>query len=208
MDLRRISDPLTREQKLAVLPIAKVKAQERVAHDAEDELIGDHIEAAFDHLHGPDGWLNGYCLLEEEFEFFPPALLGTTELPLRPVGDEKAVAVSRRLAMGDYTAYGAGDVLAVSSNGICAVARLRAEGFADQAGVIDPRQYRITFKAGWSSPDLVPRPLVQAMLLLAGHFYQNREATLSDTRVSNVSKKVEFGLVALAGRYRISPDHS
>lgn len=208
MDLRRISDPLTREQKLAVLPIAKVKAQERVAHDTEDELIGDHIEAAFDHLHGPDGWLNGYCLLEEEFEFFPPALLGTTELPLRPVGDEDTVAVSRRLARGDYTAYSPGDVLAVSSNGICAVARLRAEGFADQVGVIDPRQYRITFKAGWSSPDLVPRPLVQAMLLLAGHFYQNREATLSDTRVSNVSKKVEFGLIALAGRYRMSPDHS
>lgn len=208
MDLRRISDPLTREQKLSVLPIAKVKAQERVAHSEEDELIGDHIEAAFDHLHGPDGWLNGYCLLEEEFEAFPQAIGDTTELPLRPVVDETSVSVARRLAMGGYTAYGIADVLPVSSDGFCTVARLRATGFEPQIRVIDPRQYRIAFKAGWKEPGQVPRPLVQALLLLAGHFYQNREATLSDTRVSNVSKKVEFGLIALAGRYRISPDHS
>lgn len=208
MDLRRISDPLTREQKLAVLPISKVKAQERVAHNEEDELIGDHIEAAFDHLHGPNGWLNGYCLLEESFEVFPEAIGDTTEVPLRPVVDEASVSVARRLAMGDYATYGIADVLPVSSDGFCTVARLRASGFDEQIGVIDPRQYRIQFKAGWKEPGLVPRPLVQAMLLLASHFYQNREATLSDTRVSNVSKKVEFGLLSLAGRYRISPDHS
>ncbi|WP_458438790.1 hypothetical protein [Methylorubrum extorquens] len=44
-----------------------------VAHGEEDELIGDHIEAAFDHLLGPDGWLNGYCLLKGTFEAFPQA---------------------------------------------------------------------------------------------------------------------------------------
>lgn len=208
MDLRRISDALTRAQKLMVLPVTKVKAQERVLHSDEDDLIGDHIEAAFDHLHGPAGWLNGYCLLEETFEVFPSAIGDTTEVPLRPVVDEGSVVVGRRLAMGDYTAYGIADVLPVSSDGFCTVARLRATGFEEQIGIVDPRQYRIQFKAGWPNPDWVPRPLVQAMLLLAGHFYQNREATLSDTRVSNVSKAVEFGLVSLAGRYRISPDHS
>lgn len=208
MDFRRTSPPLTRDQKLTVLKIDKVKAQERIAHNEEDELIGDYIEAAFEHLHGPNGWLNGYCLLDETFEVFLPTLGDTTELPLRPVIDEASVLVARRLVMGDYTNYGAADVLPVSSDGFCTVARLRATGFDEQVGVVDPRQYRIQFKAGWSSPDLVPRPLVQALLLLAGHFYQNREATLSDTRVSNVSKKVEFGLISLAGRYRISPDHS
>lgn len=208
MDVRRISAPLTREQKLEVLPIATVKMQERVFHEMEDALIGDHIEAAFDHLHGPKGWLNGYCLLEEEWECFPGAIYATTELPLRPVEDDLGVTLERRLARGAYEAVNAGDFMVATLDDAAVLARLTTTGFAPQANVIDPREYRIAFKAGHALPADVPRPLRQAMLLLAGHYYQNREASVSDPRVSNVSKKVEFGLQSLAGRYRFSPDHS
>jgi uncharacterized phiE125 gp8 family phage protein len=208
MDVRRISTPLTREQKLAVLPVATVKAQERVLHSDEDALVEQYIVTAFDHLHGPNGWLNGYCLLEEEFEFFPGAIYATTDLPLRPVEDDLGVTLERRLARGAYQAVGTGDYMVAALDQTTVLARLTTTGFAPQAGVIDPREYRITFKAGHATPEEVPSPLVQAMLLLAGHWYQNREASVSDPRVSNVSKKVEYGLQALAGRYRFSPDHS
>ena len=206
MDLRRISDLITREKKLEVLPVAKVKAQERVLHNREDDLIADYIVAAFDHLHGYGGWLNGYCLLEEEFEFFPGMIYATTDLPLRPVEDEDDVTLERRLARGDYTAFG-GDFMVASQDGVTTLARLTTTGFTAQVNVVDPREWRITFKAGHPTADEVPQPLKQAMLLLAGHWYQNREATMSDPRVTNVSRKVEFGLVSLAGRFRFSPDH-
>jgi len=205
MDVRRISPALTRAQKVAVLPIADVKAQERILHDEEDSLIERYVVAAFDHLHGLDGWLNGYCLLEEEFEFFPGAIYATTDLPLRPVEDELAVTLERRLARGDYQFINAGDFMVTSVSGSSVLARLATTGFAPQVGVTDPREYRIRFKAGHASPDEVPEPLMQAMLLLAGHWYQNREATSADTRVVN---KVEYGLQSLAGRYRFSPDHT
>lgn len=208
MDVRRISPPLTRQQKLAVLQVSDVKAQERVLHSEENSLIERYIVSAFDHLHGPNGWLNGYCLLEEEFEFFPGTIYATTELPLRPVEDDLGVTLERRLARGAYEAIGAGDFMVANVSDVAVLARLTTSGFAPQANVIDPRQYRITFKAGHAAPEEVPSPLVQAMLLLAGHWYQNREASVSDPRVSNVSKKVEFGLQSLAGRYRFSPDHS
>lgn len=210
MDLRRISAPLTSEQKLAVVTLEQAKAQERVLHTAEDALISGYIETAFDHLHGPQGWLNGYCLLEETFAFSPDGLGSTCELPLRPVDDEDATVLSRRLARGDYTDFTAGEfaVSRYDEIGSAAVARLTNVGFTPQVDVVDSREYRITFKAGHASADEVPSPLKQAILLLAGHWYQNREATISDPRVTNVSKKVEYGLTALAGRYRVSPDHS
>lgn len=208
MDLRRISDPIPRAKKLEVLSVAKVKAQERVLHSREDELIGDYIEAAFDHLHGLGGWLNGYCLLEEAFEFFPGIINATSDLPLRPIVDDAGVMLARRLALSDYTDFGVGAFMVAVHDGFGTLARLTTTGFDAQAGIVDPREYRITLNAGHKAPADVPRPLVQAMLLLAGHWYQNREATMSDPRVTNVSRRVEFGLQALAGRYRISPDHS
>lgn len=205
MDVRRISPPLTREQKLSVLSLDVVKAQERVLHDEEDLLIESYIVTAFDHLHGANGWLNGYCLLEEEFEFFPGAIYATTDLPLRPVEDDLGVTLERRLARGAYQTVGAGDYMVAGLDQTMVLARLTTTGFAPQIGVTDPREYRITFKAGHATPEEVPSPLVQAMLLLAGHWYQHREASSSDPRVAN---KVEFGLQSLAGRYRFSPDHS
>ena len=62
MDLQRISDPLTQAQKLEVVSVDALKLHQRVAEDDEDALIGDLIEAAYDYLSGPEGWL----------ELFPP----------------------------------------------------------------------------------------------------------------------------------------
>mgnify|MGYP003558178811 FL=1 len=45
----------------------------------------------------------------------------------------------------------------------------------------------------------MPAPLRQAVLLLAGHFYENREAVL----VSAISKEIEFAVTALCAPYRL-----
>ncbi|GJE14015.1 head-tail connector protein [Methylobacterium longum] len=198
MDLRRISDPLTPAQKLEVVTLEKAKAHLRVRHTDEDTLITDWIVAAFDFLHGPSGWLNGYCLLAEQFECFLGCIQATAELPLRPVADEAAVVIAR-LADGAYAASPAGTFVVATQDDFTVIARLASDG----VGVIDPRAYRVTFSAGHEDAAAVPMLLKQAILLLVGHWYLNREVTARTT-----SREIEYGLKALAGRYRVSPDHS
>jgi uncharacterized phiE125 gp8 family phage protein len=211
VDLRRISTPLTLKQKLTVVSLDTLKAQARVRHDDEDLLLAGYIGAAFDFLHGVDGWLNGYCLLEEEFELFLDRFCGTTELPLRPIAGDMDPTLERRIDRGSYTAFGPSDFMLALMDDCGVLAQMSAVGFRPQRGIIDPRQYRITFKAGWPTADLVPDALKQSVLLLAAHFYTNREAsqtTVSSLGASGKLREIEFGLRGLAGRYRVSPDHS
>ena len=206
MDVRRISDPLTPEAKLEVVTLEKAKAHLRVRHANEDDLISDLIITAFDFLHGPEGWLNGYCLLAEEFELFLPAIQATAEIPLRPVEDVDAVSVAS-LVNGAYAAAAAGSFVTATEDDFAVVARLVAAPL--QPGLITgPRAFRIIFTAGHATAAEVPMPLKQAMLLLVGHLYANREATLNSTQSATISRRLEYGLQALAGRYRVSPDHS
>src|SRR5688500_17073885 len=87
LDLRLTSTPLTTAEKVAVCPVADVKAQARVTRSDEDDLIESYVEAAYDFLSGPHGWLNGACLLQESWEWFAPstAVGRYFELPLRPL---------------------------------------------------------------------------------------------------------------------------
>ena len=201
MDVRRISDPLKLAAKLQVVTREKAKAHMRVRHADEDDLIQDLIGAAFDFLHGPDGWLNGYCLLAEEFESFLPAIDTTAELPLRPVSDIDAIAVAR-LVNGTYEPAPAGNFVAATQDNFAVIARLAAPGAASTTAA-GPRTYRLGFSAGHVDPDAVPMPLKQSILLLVGHWYVNREVA-----AGTVPREIEYGLRSLAGRYRVSPNHS
>jgi uncharacterized phiE125 gp8 family phage protein len=53
----------------------------------------------------------------------------------------------------------------------------------------------VTYVAGWTNPVDVPQSARQAMLLLIGHWYENRESVL----VGTISKPIEFGVQALLG---------
>jgi uncharacterized phiE125 gp8 family phage protein len=53
----------------------------------------------------------------------------------------------------------------------------------------------VTYKAGWTTAALVPQTIRQAMLLLIGHWYENREEALTGT----ISRSIEFGVKALLG---------
>ncbi|KMO34320.1 head-tail connector protein [Methylobacterium aquaticum] len=208
MDLRRISAPLTRAQKLDVVSLAEVKAQARVMHDEENDLIESYIATAYDYLSGPEGWTNGYCLLEEEFEVYVETLVDVFELPVRPfMGD--TVGFARRDAIIDtYADIDAATYILTNSGDFGMLARLQPSLVSPPAFARDPRRYRIRFKAGHEDPATIPEGLKQSIKLLAAHWYVNREATIADPRVSNVSREVQLGVRSLAGRYRIEPDHS
>lgn len=59
---------------------------------------------------------------------------------------------------------------------------------------------KITLTAGIATAaENVPDDIKHALLLLCGHFYQNREAVLT----GSVSKEIEFSVTALLGSYRV-----
>jgi uncharacterized phiE125 gp8 family phage protein len=58
----------------------------------------------------------------------------------------------------------------------------------------------VTYVAGWTNPVDVPQSARQAMLLLIGHWYENRETVL----VGAMSKSIEFGVQALLGANRVN----
>ncbi len=53
----------------------------------------------------------------------------------------------------------------------------------------------VRYVAGWTSASNVPQRVRQAMLLLIGHWYENRE----NTTVGAVSRSIEFGVTSLLG---------
>lgn len=55
---------------------------------------------------------------------------------------------------------------------------------------------RIRFVAGYQ---IIPQSLKQAILLLVGHWYENREATI----IGTISKESEFAIKSLLGQYRV-----
>lgn len=57
----------------------------------------------------------------------------------------------------------------------------------------------VRFVAGWAQPAAVSAPIRQAMLLLIGHWYENREATT----VGEVSRAIAFAVESLLLNERI-----
>ncbi|WP_048710790.1 head-tail connector protein [Microvirga massiliensis] len=206
MDLRRISTSLTREQKLAVVSIADVKAQVRVSHSEEDELIAVFIEAAYDYLSGPEGWLGHCCLLDEEFEVYSagPDRYGF-ELPMRPI-KEGAAIVFDYLANATYTPVAPESYFVGTTGVFPRVHRIVSSRAWPYVGIRNPRAYRLRFVAGFGAAADIPSPIKLGIRMLAAHWYQNRETVGSEGRT--VGGEIEYGLKALCGRYRIAHDHS
>lgn len=61
-----------------------------------------------------------------------------------------------------------------------------------------PRPIVVSFTAGYSSISTVPTDIKLAIKLLAGHYYNNREATLTDDL-----KDLPFGFQAVANKYKL-----
>jgi uncharacterized phiE125 gp8 family phage protein len=58
---------------------------------------------------------------------------------------------------------------------------------------------KIKYVCGYYASNLIPKSIKQAMLLLIGHWYANREAVLT----GSISKEIEFAVKALLSMYRV-----
>lgn len=67
---------------------------------------------------------------------------------------------------------------------------------------VRPDAIAVRYVAGWTTAALVPYPIKQAMLLLIGHWYNNRE----EVNVGNIVTKLESAAEHLLTQYKIGDE--
>lgn len=166
----------------APVSLATAKAQLRVDGSDEDTLIQGMLDAAIAYLDGYTGIL-GRCMVTQTWSLtldtWPEN--GIIELPFPDVGTvtveyEDVDGATQEL---DASAY----YKAPTHRGV---------NLMQMPGVVWPetepqgvQSVTITFTAGYGAASAVPAPIKQAIILLTGDLYKNREASLQSGEVDN-----------------------
>lgn len=161
MILRRVSAAGT-----PLVTLSDAKAHLRVTSSAEDALITALISAACDFI----GEYSGRVLASETWKIMETGFFGLVKLPKSPV-----IAITE---IGYYDTEGAAHVAVLGDFGLVS---------GDDWSYLAPNSGKswpisdtarldgawITFTAGYT---VLPAALRQAVLLMVGHYYNNREA--------------------------------
>lgn len=174
------------------LSVAQAAAHLRLAEGDDDAMVSALILAARQHLDGATGVL-GRCLITQQWSWQTEVLRPCgLRLPLLPVLSVDTVTftdsdgVSQVLAADQYRVIG--DLL------------LPAHGAVWPAVQRSPGAVQVIFTTGYGdTADTVPAPIRQAMLLLIGHWYDNRDAV----NVGNIVTSFPLAVDALLSPFRV-----
>lgn len=173
-----------------VVGLTEAKRRMRVFHDEEDEDIAAMIASAEAHIEGPNGC--GIALMPQTWRLsldgFPRGARGEIIVPLGPVTAIESI---------EYTDAN-GDAQSVDEWRVdldtqpCRIWPARDTCWPTAA--CEPGAVKVKFTCGFSQ---VPEDLRTAVLLLAGHWFENREAAVSDA-----GRELRFGVTAVIEKYR------
>lgn len=173
LNIRAVPEPVS---------LATAKAHLRVSHDLDDSLICAYIRAAREWVENYTGHILVRRSVSQSFDGFDTYF----ELNYRPVIDVDPIAY----VDGD----GADQTLADYA---VTTGRYPFRVYPDeQPTTQDNSSVTITYEAGYTEGD-EPQALIQAMLLLVGHWYANREAV--SERATN---EVPLAVYSLCDQYR------
>lgn len=173
------------------ITLEMAKAQKRVRHGSEDDLINLYLKAA-------DAYIEkraNIAVMEQTLVLRLSRVLPVIYLPRPPIGTITHVK---------YTPRGGAQVIPGSDDYVETTDRmLRRIEISALGGYCQDGAMEVEYKAGAANADAVPAPLRQAALMLVAHWMSNREATFIDPRIMNVNKKVAFGVDELIKEYRV-----
>lgn len=182
----------------AELPVtlAEAKAQIRALDSGEDTLIQGLIDAATAYLDGHSGIL-GRALVTQTWSVSKPYFgLWRDLLPFPDVDASSVVItyqdeddVERTVSADDYW-------VAEGARGTFVEYR---DSFGYPSLEDRPDAVTFTFNVGFGGAAAVPKPIKQAILLLAAHWYVNREAVYV---MNGEPASVPLGFEALCSAYR------
>lgn len=218
--------PPSEAEILGVLSVAELKLNMRVTHSVEDNVFKDAILAAYDWLAGPEvGWLNR-TLLTTTYKLTLPGFVkeetysnstiggpatrlvptSVVEIPLPPLA---AVSGVTYLLNGVATTLDPAGYVVTKSN-LFGTVGLAYDSSWPSTIDTHPEAVEISFTAGYGNAAVVKAKygIRQALKLLAGDAYRNREDTYAEPRLVAVNRKIINGVTRYAGRYRIENKHA
>jgi len=133
----------------------------RVEPGDDDVYVGLLLRAAQAHLEGPGGWL-GRAVGVQTLEWRGYSCDGVISLPYPPF---RSLVSVKDASGGDVDP----DTLDVETQ------RFRAAVITRKSGAWPGGPIRITYTVGYDPEDAEAAPIRHAILLLVGHWYQNRE---------------------------------
>jgi uncharacterized phiE125 gp8 family phage protein len=130
--------------------------------------------------------------------FLPAIFFPRTELPFSPVQSITSIEVLSE-DESTYTPIPAEEYSLIKAEFAPAI------WFGDHAPVMGkgnhPENIKITFVAGYGSPDAVPADIKQAILLTLGHYYENRNDSVYATVITSLPRGAAH-LINSFKRYR------
>jgi uncharacterized phiE125 gp8 family phage protein len=176
-----------------LLTLAEVKAHLRVDYADEDALIASLIEAATAHLDGYGGIL-GRALISQTWTVEYPTFGERLDVPLGPLQSATVQYYDSTNALQTL----ATSVYAVLSDGLGPYVSLKYNQQWPQTYTRDDA-VKITWVAGYgASAASVPAALRTALMLLIGHWYDNRSTVL----VGESASDLPFAVAALLAPFR------
>lgn len=172
--------------------VAEAKAHLRVTHALDDDAIEENIAAARRYLESQ--W--GIAIIEQTWravvDEWPDDGVALRPHPVTALSAVKVWDGSAMADVADLTAYQLIEgrpARAILESGSVSPARTR-QGIA------------VHFTAGWADAAAVPQNVKRAILLLVGHWYRNREASVSAKTGFGVSADLTRGVEDLMAPYR------
>lgn len=148
-----------------IFDVSFAKTQVRALQEADDEdqLIEHMIAAAREYCENITGRAFRPCRVTA----YPENTADLQRLPMIPVMAEDII-LQKRDANGEYLAMERSGYILDAAGGTL---RIPSAG----GGADDASPYRLTYQAGYPEGE-TPAAAIQAMLMLIGHWYQNRES--------------------------------
>lgn len=182
-----------------VVSLDDAKKHLRVVGTNDDVYIEALTEAATAWLAGPDGWLGrsiGTQTLEMQAPYFEADCNGVIALPFGPLID---------IVLVKYLDTSGVETVLDPSKYVLDEAGIRSV-YGEIWPSVRPQSdaVKIQYRAGYGvapnyDTDKIPRPIWAAILMLVGHWYENRETVV----VGVTTTELPFAAEALLSVYRV-----